>query len=472
MILIVGDAGLGDGGKGTSVDNLVRVTGARTVVRYNGGSQPAHNVVLPDGRHHTCAQFGSGIFMPGTETIHSQYVLINPLALLEENEVLKIKGVTDALDRLKIHRDCLVITPFQVIMNRIRELVRANKCHGSCGKGVGETAADGKIMGKMALRMNDLYDQDALYEKLRYIRLTKLDTAEQLISGQDNDEIRHYYDLLANYGYFQWVVEAYTKFVETSRAAVVDTGYLKEKLAGGDVIFEGAQGVLLDPVYGFYPYITKTRTTAENAFRLIRECDYQGEVKILSAMRPYATRHGAGPFVTEDSWLTKTIPDRHNIFKEWQRGFRIGWFDSLTARYAMEVSGGADEIILTNLDRLSVLKKIYICISYEYTGINPGHLDGLFEWERTGDGKTRITGIKKIDGADIGKREEASRIMFDCRPLEFMEFPGWQKDISGVKSFDGLPPEAREYVHFIEEIVGIPISMISVGPTWTHKINL
>ena len=147
--ILIADLGYGDAGKGSIVDYLTRKTGAHTVVRYNGGAQAAHNVITPEGKHHTFAQFGSGTFVPGTRTHLSRFMMVHPLALLAEERHLQSLGIDDAFPRLSIDREALVTTPFQQAANRIKEIARGDGRHGSCGMGVGETMSDWLAMARM-----------------------------------------------------------------------------------------------------------------------------------------------------------------------------------------------------------------------------------------------------------------------------------------------------------------------------------
>ncbi|HET8846443.1 MAG TPA: adenylosuccinate synthetase, partial [Ktedonobacteraceae bacterium] len=158
LAIFITDLGFGDAGKGTITDFLARRFSAHTVVRYNGGPQAAHNVVCPDGRHHTFSQFSSGMFLPGTRTLLSRFMLINPLNMLKESRHLNAYGISDALQRVQIDRRALVITPFQRAMNRLREIARADSRHGSCGEGVGECMADSLQYGREMLFTGDLAD--------------------------------------------------------------------------------------------------------------------------------------------------------------------------------------------------------------------------------------------------------------------------------------------------------------------------
>src|SRR5919198_6502476 len=161
------DLTYGDAAKGATVDFLARREPVHTVVRFNGGPQAGHNVVTPDGRHHTFAQFGSASFVPGVLTYLSRFVLVNPLNAFREAAHLRAVGAADAFDRLVVHPDCLVITPYHVAANRLREIARGAGRHGSCGMGIGETVADSLDSPDEALRARDLGRPSVVARKLR-----------------------------------------------------------------------------------------------------------------------------------------------------------------------------------------------------------------------------------------------------------------------------------------------------------------
>jgi adenylosuccinate synthase len=167
--ILVVDLAYGDCGKGTIVDFLARHTGTRMVVRFNGGPQAGHNVVTPDGRHHTFSQFGSGTFVPGARTLLSRFMLIEPYALLNETDHLRSLGVPDALDRLLIDGACPVITPCHQAANRLRELARGATAHGTCGLGVGEAVQDSLDHRELTLRASELADGGTVRRKLRAV---------------------------------------------------------------------------------------------------------------------------------------------------------------------------------------------------------------------------------------------------------------------------------------------------------------
>src|SRR5579884_3339622 len=171
--IFIADLGFGDAGKGTITDFLTRQLPAHTIVRYNGGPQAAHNVVTPDGKHHTFAQFGSGMLLPWTKTLLSRFMLINPLNMLKEERHLAALGVSAALERTWIDRRALIITPFQKAINRLREISRAVNRHGSCGEGNGECTSDALNYGEAVLFAGDLQNRTTVIKKLQSLREIK-----------------------------------------------------------------------------------------------------------------------------------------------------------------------------------------------------------------------------------------------------------------------------------------------------------
>lgn len=474
-VFVVEGIGYGDEGKGTIVDYLARKYKAKAVVRYNGGSQAAHHVMTPDGVVHCFSQFGSGTFVSGVQTYLSRFMLVDPLAIEAENSALKVNGVFDGLSRLLIDEDCLVVTPFHKIIGRMLEISRGENKHGSCGKGVGRAVEDGKNLGGQVLRIRDLQDIKVLKSKLNFLQQIKIDLAEQLVEEQpDNRELSKYLNNIKRDDYPDKLTETYHNFSISSGVCIVDRNFLKEILVtGGDeesVIFEGAQGALLDCRRGFLPYVTSTVTTLDNAIELIGEAGYIGRVKKIGILRSYATRHGVGPFVTEDLGLTKLIPDMHNGNNEWQGPLRVGWLDLLSVRYALAISKGIDEVALTNLDRFNAVDRIRVCVSYEYIGKNADLLEKYFKLK---DGTRKIVGIRS-DFKDEFSQKQLTNLLFDCRPLEYKDFQGWKSGLASVCKSEDLPNETQALINFLKSSDGIqtPISIISRGPKWTDKVEV
>ncbi|MEO3774508.1 adenylosuccinate synthetase [Micromonospora sp. B9E7] len=344
------DLGYGDAGKGTVVDWLCATRPVHTVVRFNGGAQAAHNVVLRDGRHHTFAQFGAGTFHPGVGTHLSRHVVVDPLALAAEADHLATVGVTDALDRLTVDGEALLATPYHRAANRVREIARGADRHGSCGLGVGEAVAYGLAHPDDAPRVADCRSPALLRHRLTVLR----DRLTAELGPLDAPPVAD-------------CLPAYTGFA--GRVAIVDRSWLAGALRSGTCVFEGAQGVLLDEWHGFHPYTTWSTTTFANADSLLAEAGLPGGATRIGVLRVVTTRHGAGPLVTEDPSLP--LADPHNPTNPWQGRFRFGHFDAVAHRYALTAAGGVDGLALTHLDLAG--PDLRICRRYDTTDhLTPG----------------------------------------------------------------------------------------------------
>jgi adenylosuccinate synthase len=275
-------------------------------------------------------------------------MLVNPIAFLSEGRRLQ-GAVSNAFDLVTVDGDALVTNPYHVIANRLRELSRSNGRHGSCGMGIGETVADFESNGEAVLRVRDLASGQAIREKLtlcrdryrRELAFLKLTGLEQSIRVQVEQAMLHDDSLI------EYCVHEYTQFAMLVR--IVDSNYLPEVLAKpGTVLFEGAQGVLLDEEFGFFPHVTRSKTTFVNANTLLTEAGFKGEVQRIGVTRAYMTRHGAGPFPTEDQNLRF---EDHNVYGPWQEGFRFGHLDGILLQYAIDACGGIDGFAVTCLDQ-------------------------------------------------------------------------------------------------------------------------
>ncbi|MDG4816432.1 adenylosuccinate synthetase [Micromonospora sp. WMMD956] len=348
--VLVVDLGYGDAGKGTVVDWLCATRPVHTVIRFNGGAQAAHNVVLRDGRHHTFAQFGAGTFRPGVRTHLSRHVVVDPLALAAEADHLATVGVPDALDRLTVDGEALLATPYHRAANRARELARGADRHGSCGLGVGEAVAYGLAHPDSAPRVADCRTPAVLRRRLAALR-DRLTAELGPLDAPPVDDC----------------LPAFTAFAD--RVAIVDRSHLAGVLRAGTCVFEGAQGVLLDEWHGFHPYTTWSTTTFANAEGLLAEAGLAGTAERLGVLRITTTRHGPGPLVTEDPTLP--LADAHNATNPWQGRFRFGHFDAVAHRYALAAAGGVDGLALTHLDLAH--QGLRICRRYDGTDrLDPG----------------------------------------------------------------------------------------------------
>ncbi|GAA4155451.1 adenylosuccinate synthetase [Actinomadura keratinilytica] len=409
--VIVADLGFGDAGKGTVVDWLCArgPEPVHAVVRFNGGAQAAHNVVAPDGRHHTFAQFGSGTFTPGVRTHLSRFMLVDPLALAAEAARLRALGVPDALDRLTVDRDALLTTPYHRAANRARETARGAARHGSCGMGIGETAAYA-LSHADAPRAGDCLSPARLRRRLAAVRDWYRD---QFPGGEPVPDVADCADAFAAFG---------------ERVRLVGGEHLHRLLRTGNVVFEGAQGVLLDEWHGFHPYTTWSTTTFANAETLLAEAGGQDAVR-LGVLRAYATRHGPGPFVTEDPALTAELPDPHNGTGRWQGAFRVGHLDAVALRYARDVTGGVDAVAVTHLDVARARSDLLCCRAYDIGG-------------------RRVDRLPAGPAGDLDRQAALTRRLMTARPV--------------------YTPLA-DPVAAVEEILEAPVVLRSYGPTAADK---
>lgn len=330
---LIAGLSFGDESKGSCTDWIVREIGAKMVVRYNGACQCAHNVMTDDGRHHEFHQFGSGSFA-GASTYLSRFMLIEPYALMNERSCLYDKLPEDPIKTLYVERGCTIITPFHWITNQLREQSRGSNRHGSCGMGVGEARQD-QLSGFCMLTMEDLTKLSvwSIMEILNEIRTRKCLEVHQF--GGDTSRL-----VAESVGS---IAATYISFAK--QVHVVDNNELR--YMDGPFVFEGAQGMLLDEVYGSAPHNTWTDCTFKNAIELLGPGEKFTKVGVL---RSYMTRHGAGPFPTESPDIN--WPD-HNKHNDWQQSFRQGRFDLSLARYALKSIGGVDMIALSHMDRVS-----------------------------------------------------------------------------------------------------------------------
>ncbi len=305
------------------------------MVRFNGGAQAGHNVVLPDGRHHTFAQLGAGSFVEGVRTHLAAQVVVHPTALAVEADYLSRAGVADGLARLTVDPRCLVTTPFHQAAGRLRERVSG---HGSCGVGVGETVRDALAHADDALRMGALHSPAAgeLLERIRARLLRSL----PLDAARDTD-----WSLLQEPG----LAQRWLDVVRALPLRLVTDDEVAHAHRDDDLVFEGAQGILLDEHHGFHPHTTWSTCTARHALHWLRDSPHR--VERVGVLRSTLTRHGAGPLPSESQELSARLPEPHNLGAGWQGAFRVGWFDPSLLRYAMAANGGVDWLALTHVDR-------------------------------------------------------------------------------------------------------------------------
>jgi adenylosuccinate synthase len=348
---------LGDAGKGATVDALCRRFHVPWVVRFHGGAQAGHRVVAPDGRAHVFSSFAAGLLAPGTGSLLGPDVVVHPAAMLVEANALAPLLGGSPWARHRVHRACRITTPMHQALGRLRELARGDARHGSCGLGFGETirwdleghtltAADVKA-GGAGLRTWLRDHQACLHEAWRALALAADPQASPSLDAET------------------WWLTA-PRAVDESLAwlrgwsdqvTLVDDDACRRFLVeAGQVVFEGAQGMLLDEDHGLHPHTTWSRCGPAGADALLQRWGLGVDETVrLGVARIHATRHGAGPLPSEHPPLMDLLPEPANGEGPWQGAFRVGWPDAVMLRTGARIAGPLDGLVLTHLDRASAL---------------------------------------------------------------------------------------------------------------------
>jgi len=408
-IVVVGTQ-WGDEGKGRVIDLLARKVDA--VVRYQGGSNAGHTVVV-DGEKFVFHLIPSGILHPGKKAIIANGVVIDPEQLLKEIKDLKERGIP-VEKNLYISANAHVVMPYHKDVEKWEESLRGKGKIGTTGRGIGPAYVD--KVARRGIRMGDLLERKTLEEKL-------------------NLNLKIYGNLLGFSYSKEEILEKFLEFGKKLKKYITDTSLLIYRLMeeGKDILFEGAQGTLLDIDHGTYPYVTSSNASAAG---VCTGCGISPRsiTKVIGVAKAYTTRVGEGPFPTElKDEIGTLLQERGNEYGATTgRPRRCGWFDGVALRYATRING-LDELILTKLDILDKLDKVKICVAYRYKG-------------------------KVIQ--DFPNRFVMWR---ECEPV-YEEMDGWKEDTSKVTSYKDLPDAARKYIKKIEEIGKVPIRLLSVGP--------
>lgn len=407
----------GDEGKGKICDLIAPEFDA--VVRYQGGNNAGHTIVV-NGKKYGLRQVPSGIMYPSCVSVIGNGCVVNPAVVLEEIDMLEADGISTA--NLKISGNAHVIMPYHIALDGAFEERLGDALIGTTKRGIGPCYQH--KMERIGLRMQDLLDEQLFREKLD-CALAKANAELELIYRKptfSSDEI----------------AAEYLAYGERLRPYITETGMLLNDLidAGKSLLFEGAQATLLDIDHGTYPYVTSSNCTAGGAVTGsgvgMKNID-----RVLGIMKAYITRVGSGPMPTELDF--ETDADGHTLCEVGAeygvvtgRRRRCGWFDGPIANYAARVNGLTD-IALTKLDVLSSFKTIKICVAYDCDGV-------------------RYTSVPEHQRA------------FEHAVPVYEEVPGWECDITGCRSFDDLPPAAKDYVARIEELARTRVSFVAVGP--------
>lgn len=413
-IVLIG-AQWGDEGKGKATDLL----GDRVqwVVRYQGGNNAGHTVVLPNGQDFALHLIPSGILTPGVTNVIGNGVVVDPGVLLEEIAGLEARDVDTS--RLLISADAHLIMPYHVAIDKVTERYLGSRKIGTTGRGIGPCYQD-KI-ARVGVRVQDLLDEKIFRQKVEAALEFKNQVLVKVYNRKalDADEV------------CDEVLAAGEKFAHRIADSRLQLNQALER--GETILLEGSQGTLLDVDHGTYPFVTSSNPTAGGASA--GSGIGPGRIgTVLGILKAYTTRVGSGPFPTElrdesGEYLRKTGGE---VGVTTGRARRTGWFDAVIARYAARVNGITD-FFLTKLDVLSGLEKVPVCVGYEVDGF-----------------KTYDMPMTQTD-------------VHHATPI-YEERPGWFEDISACRTFEELPANARAYVEYLEELSGARISAIGVGP--------
>lgn len=412
-IVVIGSQ-WGDEGKGKIADML---TGrAHHVVRFQGGHNAGHTLVI-DGETTVLRLIPSGILHAGTTSHIANGVVVSPAALAEERSELESRGVPVA-DRLRISPACSLILPSHVALDDAKESAAKQAALGTTGRGIGPAYED--KVARRGLRIGDLFEPNRLNERLE----AALDYHNFVLS-------RYYERPIVSIEQTRDELLQHADAIQPLTADVTDN-LRHAYLAGEAILFEGAQGALLDVDHGTYPYVTSSNTVAGGASTGtgVGPSYIDG---VLGVVKAYTTRVGSGPFPTElHDDIGQHLAERGDEFGAVTgRARRCGWFDAVVLRRSA-FNNGLSGLCITKLDVLDQLDTIRVCVGYQ--------LDG-----------------EPLDFAPVGADALAR-----CEPV-YEDLPGWQADTSGVSDIDALPMNARAYLNRISELVDTPINIISTG---------
>lgn len=412
----------GDEGKGKIVDLLTE--GADCVVRYQGGHNAGHTVVIK-GEKYVLHLIPSGIMHKGRMCLIGSGAVIDPKALFSEIDMLTKRGIA-LKGRIFVSESAHVIMPYHQALDVLAEKAKKGKKIGTTGLGIGPAYTD--KYARIGIRIGDLFDKDVFEERL------------DINLKMKNFLLRKMY---LHPGFSKKkIMDEYMGYAKKMKEIACDISLLLNNFMndGKNILFEGAQGTMLDIDWGTYPYVTSSNSTIGGLFTGLG-VDPRKINRIMGVAKAYTTRVGEGPMITEFlSGMQEIMRDEGKEFGATTgRPRRCGWFDAVVVRYAVRING-INEICLTKLDILDKLKKIKVCTGYRY--------------------KNKI--LKEFP-SQMG-------VLSQCKPV-YEEVPGWEESLVGKKFYHELPGNAKKYIKKIEELVGVKVSLISVGEGREQSID-
>lgn len=403
----------GDEGKGKITDYLAE--SADVVARYQGGNNAGHTILI-DGKKFKLSLIPSGVFYKDKTCVIGNGMVVNPAALIEEINYIHDNGFST--DNLVISDRAHVIMPYHMVLDALEEDRKGPNKIGTTRKGIGPCYMD--KAARNGIRIADLMDAEEFELKLRHMVKEKNQVITQVYGGESLD--------------VEEILTQYLEYAEVIRKYVRDTSVVLNDAIDENqkVLFEGAQGVMLDIDQGTYPFVTSSNPSAGGV------CIGSGVgpskiQQVIGVAKSYTTRVGDGPFPTElDNEIGEYIREKgHEYGTVTGRARRVGWFDSVVVRHARRVSG-ITGLSLNSLDVLSGLESVKICTAY------------------------------KFRGEEITHYPASLKMLAECEAI-YEELPGWSEDITGAKTLEDLPENTRRYVERVSELTGVPIAIFSVG---------
>ena len=410
----------GDEGKGKVTDFFA--SNADMVVRFQGGNNAGHTIVVKNETI-KLSLTPSGVLYPNCIPVIASGCVVDLGVLMSELKMLKEKNVDTS--KLKLSSNAHLIMPYHKLLDELIETKLGKNMIGTTKRGIGPCYAD-KIQ-RQGIRVQDLFDEKIFEEKVSTI----LDDKNEIITKIYNDKPFVLEEILSEFSEYRDTV----KEIMTDTSLLISNAITEEK----NVLFEGAQGTLLDIDHGTYPFVTSSNTTSGNA-AIGSGIGPRDIDKIVGVTKAYISRVGTGPFLTEqenevgDFLIEKGA--EYGVVTGRKR--RCGWLDLVSLKYSVRVNS-LTELFITKLDVLSGLNELKLNIAYE------------------------------INGSEVTDFPRQQRVLYDGKPI-YKTFKGWEEDISNTTSFEDLPNEAKEYIKFIEDFIKVPITFISVGPERNQNI--